>query len=253
MEDVCIADAFKRARFFVDLDDALESLRGSYSNKAHVVARLQTSPLFELGKDYIISKPPLSKHKYFLSVSCIARLRSERGKILREASPKHSSKGVQTDSQRQESELSIMQQLIAAVKEASRAGVQQKGFALEERCRDSGILEQELASSLVEILKQGDGRQERLSASLAKAKEDARLLQHKVKQKNEQLRKVWKERDQLKADLKQLRASAGEKLDNFDRCKRGMWHKKPLQCGKEFRWPSAAVAAKLDDAVRREG
>jgi hypothetical protein len=94
MEDLPIVAAFKSANFSIDLDDALHLLRNSYSSKAHVVARLKNAALFEQGKDFITSKPPLSKHKYFLTVSCLERLSSHRGVIVKNsvASPRVSNK-----------------------------------------------------------------------------------------------------------------------------------------------------------------
>ena len=81
MEDVSIA--FRSARFAIDLDDALTVLKDCYSRKAHVVARLQNAALFELGRDYVLLKPPLSKHKYYLTAQCLQRLSSQRGVVAR--------------------------------------------------------------------------------------------------------------------------------------------------------------------------
>ncbi|GAQ92454.1 hypothetical protein KFL_010170030 [Klebsormidium nitens] len=72
----------RSADFPIDLDDCLDILKGLYSRKNHVVARLQTA-FFEPGKDYIVSKVPLSKHKYFLTPSCLVRLTAQRGLNVR--------------------------------------------------------------------------------------------------------------------------------------------------------------------------
>jgi hypothetical protein len=83
MEDTAIALAYRPPKFPIDLDDVLSVLKEAYSRKNHVVARLQNATLFELGKDYNVSKPPLSKHKYYLTPSCLQRLKSQRGVNVR--------------------------------------------------------------------------------------------------------------------------------------------------------------------------
>eukprot|EP00243_Klebsormidium_subtile_P006944 TRINITY_DN301_c0_g1_i1.p1 TRINITY_DN301_c0_g1~~TRINITY_DN301_c0_g1_i1.p1 ORF type:complete len:427 (+),score=83.09 TRINITY_DN301_c0_g1_i1:92-1372(+) len=256
MEDVPVAQAFRGATFSVDLDYALESLKGAYSNKAHVVARLKKSPLFTPGKDFVFLKPDSIKRKYFLTESCLQKLLSSSGKIVKHGVSKRSAKRA---GQMLESLSKRQQHLAEAVKQASTAGVQQQSIIVEEHFRECGNSEQELEGGLVQLLKQGGDHHKHLSASVAQAKEDARILQEKLKQKNEQLkqkneqlRKLWKERDKLRDDMKQLRVLAGSALDTFDKGKRGMWTRRSLQCGQEFTWPTAAVAAKLDAAVRKE-